>query len=171
MGTHGRSGIGRWVMGSVTDKVLHATTNPLMIVRCKEESASGDAKLDAIILPWDGSAVAEQVWPHAVALSKALGVKLHLVTIIPPDRSHAMEEDHLRRMGDRLVQDGAHSYDTSLHHGDPGNAIVEMTHEFPGALVAMSTHGHSGVGRWVLGSVADKVARHAAGPVLVTCAA
>ena len=172
MCTHGRSGAGRWVMGSVTDKVLHATTNPLLIIRSKPlENAPEAANIDRIILPWDGSEVAEEIWPHAIALSKGLGVKLHLVHTIPQDRSHALEEDHLQRMGERLVRDGAHSYDTSLLHGDPANAIVDMTHEYPDALVAMTTHGRTGVGRWVMGSVTDKVVRYSGGAVLVTRAA
>ena len=171
MCTHGRSGLGRWVMGSVTDKVLHATTNPILIVRGKEASAPGDVKLDRIIVPWDGSAVAEQIWPHAVALSQAAAVKIHLMTVIPPDRSHTVEEDHLRQMGDRLVQQGAHSYEVSCLDGEPADVIVNMTQEFGDALVAMTTHGRSGVGRWVMGSVTDRVVRHAAGAVLVTRAA
>ena len=52
MSTHGRSGITRWSMGSVTDKVLHATTNPLLVVRGQpEESARADASIDGIIVP------------------------------------------------------------------------------------------------------------------------
>ena len=169
MCTHGRSGIGRWVMGSVTDKVLHATTNPLFIVRGQpEESAQADAKLESIIVPLDGSAIAEQILPHAVALSQALRAKLRPLSIIPSDQSHAREEDHLSRLGERLVKQGAHSFEVRVLHGEPAHAIVDMTHEFPGALVAMTTHGHSGIGRWVLGSVTDKVVRHSAGPVLVT---
>ncbi len=172
MCTHGRSGTDRWVMGSVTDKVLHATANPLLIVRSKpQESAPTTANIDSIILPWDGSEVAEEIWPHAIALSKGLGVKLHLIHTIPQDLSHALEEDHLQRMGERLVRDGAHSFDTSLLHGDPANAIVDMTHKYPNALVAMTTHGRSGVGRWVMGSVTDKVVRYSGGAVLVTRAA
>lgn len=169
MCTHGRSGAGRWVMGSVTDKVLHATDNPILIVRSKPlESAPATADIDRIIVPWDGSEVAERIWPHAIDLSQGLGVKLHLIHTIPEDRSHALEEDHLQRIGERLVRDGAHSFDTSLLHGDPANAIVDMTHQHPNALVAMTTHGRSGVGRWVMGSVTDKVVRYAGGAVLVT---
>ncbi len=77
----------------------------------------------------------------------------------------------MRRVGDTLVQDGAHFYDTSLVHGDPAQAIVDMTQQFPQSIVAMTTHGRSGVGRWVMGSVTDRVVRYSAGPVLVTRAA
>ena len=168
MATHGRSGIGRWVLGSVTDKVLHATTNPLFIVRGRSGgSTSGYAKIDNIIVPQDGSAVAEQILPHAISLSRALGVKIIAFTIIPSEQSHAHEEDHLRQLGERLLSEGAHSFEARVLHADPAKAIVDMTHEMPDSLVAMTTHGHSGVGHWVLGSVTDRVVRYSGSPVLV----
>ncbi|HIL32358.1 MAG TPA: universal stress protein [Dehalococcoidia bacterium] len=52
-------------------------------------------------------------------------------------------------------------------YGDLSKAIVDLTHEYPDALVAMTTHGRSGMSRWLMGSVADTVVRQAAGPVLV----
>ena len=106
-----------------------------------------------------------------MALSKALGVKLLLVTSIPAEQSPAHEEDHLRQLGERLVGEGAHTFESRVLHGDPANAIVDLTHEMPNALVAMTTHGRSGVGRWVLGSVTDRVVRYSGGPVLVSRAA
>ena len=115
MSTHGRSGAGRWVMGSVTDKVLHAVKTPLMIIRAEGNDAVLDGTMGHIIVPLDGSALAETILPH----------------------------------------------------GDPATAIVDLAHEFPDALVAMTTHGRSGMGRWWMGSVADRVVRHAAGPVMV----
>ena len=172
MCTHGRSGMGRWVMGSVTDKVLHAITTPLFIVRGKEEgTAQTETKLESIIVPLDGSEIAEHILPHAVSISKALAIPIRLVSVIPSDQSHAHEEDHLRQQGERLVADGAHSTVPRVAHGEAAHAIVELTNEFPDALVAMTTHGRSGVGRWVMGSVTDRVVRYAAGPVLVTRAA
>ena len=52
-------------------------------------------------------------------------------------------------------------------HGDAAGAIVDMAQQARASLVAMTTHGHSGVGRWVLGSVADCVVRYSGAPVLV----
>ena len=64
MCTHGRSGVGRWVMGSVTDKVLHSATSPLWIVRARPGAGPPkEVKLDSIILPLDGSALSEQICP------------------------------------------------------------------------------------------------------------
>ena len=169
MATHGRSGIGRWVLGSITDKVLHATTNPLFIVRGRPDgSTTGKANIDNIIVPLDGSAVAEQILPHAINLSRALGVKIIAFTIIPTEESHAHEEDHLRQLGERLLREGANSFEARVLHGSPAKAIVDMTHEMPDSLVAITTHGHSGVGHGVMGSVTDRVVRYSGAPVLVT---
>lgn len=151
MCTHGRSGVGRWAMGSVTDKVLHATTSPLFVVRGSEEgSTSGEAKIESIIVPLDGSAMAEQALPHAVNLSKALGVKLLLVTSIPSDQSHAHEEDHLRQLGERLVSEGAHSFEARVLHGDPANVIVDLTHEMPTQFLSRHDHPRA-LRRWPVG--------------------
>jgi nucleotide-binding universal stress UspA family protein len=56
---------------------------------------------------------------------------------------------------------------TSLLRGHPAATIVDLVRETPGSLVAMTTHGRSGIGRWILGSVADRVIRHSGVPVLV----
>lgn len=57
--------------------------------------------------------------------------------------------------------------ESKVLYGDPSRAIVDLTHEYPDGLVAMTTHGRSGMSRWLMGSVADIVVSQAAGPVLV----
>jgi len=172
MCTHGRSGISRWVLGSVTDKVLHGATNPLLIVRGRPEgSAPSDGKLESLIVPLDGSALAEQILTHAINLSKALSLKISAVRVTPADRSDADARHHLRDVGERMEREGLPAFEEQVLHGDPAESIVELTEKLPDALVTMTTHGRSGVGRWVLGSVTDRVVRYAAGPVLVTRAA
>ena len=72
--------------------------------------------------------------------------------------------EYLHRVGDRLHGEGVAASKEQLVHGNP---IVDLAHETPDSVVAMTTHGRSGIGRWVLGSVADKVARHSGRPVLL----
>lgn len=167
MSTHGRSGVGRWALGSVTDKVLHATHKPLLIIRAEGNDAILDGTMGHIIVPLDGSALAESILPHAVALAKALEAKVQLVRATPDGKADADERDHLERLAERIRGEGVTDVEGMVLHGDPATAIVDLTHEYPDALVAMTTHGRSGVGRWVIGSVTDRVVRHAAGPVLV----
>ncbi|MDA1128886.1 MAG: universal stress protein [Chloroflexi bacterium] len=167
MSTHGRSGVGRLVMGSVTDKVLHATDKPLLIIRAEGNDAILDGTMGHIIVPLDGSDLAEHILPHAVGLAKALDAKMCLVRATSDDKTDAHERDHLERLAERIRAEGVAEVEGVVLHGDPATAIVDLTHEYPDALVAMTTHGRSGMGRWLMGSVADRVVRYAAGPVLV----
>ena len=196
MSTHGRSGVSRWFLGSVTSEVLHAASNPMFIVRSTANGESVEPPtLKNIILPLDGSKLGEQVLPHAKQLSKALRLNAHLVRVTPPDGEYhsylpayaldgattvyhgPIEEfskavdaeamEYLHRVGDRLHCEGIHSSEEQLLHVNPAAAIVDLAHEIPESIVAMTTHGRSGIGRWVLGSFADKVARHSGRPVLL----
>lgn len=187
MSTHGRSGITRWFLGSVTDKVLQATTSPLLIVRShRPASPAPDATLQAAILPLDGSTLAEKVLPHAVSLARALELKVTLLRVIPPtgqyyidmayppilhdDLPQQVEQealDYLLRVEQKLSQEGVPTVQKHLMHGHPATAIVDFAQEVQDNLVAMTTHGRSGLERWVLGSVTDRVVQHSGGPVLV----
>ncbi len=184
MSTHGRSGITRWVMGSVTDKVLHATTNPLLIVRSQEGTQASEIELRSIIVPLDGSPLSEEVLPHIGPLAKAFGAEVTLVraTDIPynvmMDYPASMYDDliqeptseaeeYLRHMVQKLSIEGVSHTRERVVRGEPAGAILDIAADTPSSLVAMSTHGHSGAGRWVLGSVTDRVVRHSSGPVLV----
>ena len=167
MSTHGRSGVSRWVMGSVTDKVLHAVKTPLMIIRTEDNDAVLDGSIGHIIVPLDGSPLAEKILPHAVALAKAMEAKLCLLRVTSDGDIDAYEHHAMERLAERIRGQGVRSVEGVVLHGDPSTAIVGLTHEYPDAVVAMTTHGRSGMGRWLMGSVADRVVRHAAGPVMV----
>ena len=82
MSTHGRSGMTRWVLGSVADKVVHATTVPILLLRSQDEGTpTKESGLTSVIVPLDGSSLAEQVLPHVVALSSALRISVTLVVV------------------------------------------------------------------------------------------
>lgn len=187
MSTHGRSGIGRWLMGSVTDKVLRASANPVLVIRPRESGVSPEAKLEEIIVPLDGSALAEQGLPHVIHLSKALELAVTLLRVAARPTlysSHdmqmplgayeqlcreAQEEamDYLRQVGQSLRQQGVAIVKERVVQGHPAATIVDFPAHTPNCLFAMTTHGRSGVGRWLLGSVTDRVVQHSGQPVLV----
>ena len=191
MSTHGRSGISRWVLGSITGKVLQATTAPLLITRTQVEgSPNPEVNLSTVIAPLDGSPLAEQVLPHVVALARALSLKVRLVRVTssPGEFYHyemypsycygdhfatvdAVAGEYLEQISECLRQKGVASVEEELLHGHPAVAIVDLVRQTPDSLVAMTTHGRSGVGRWLLGSVADQVVRYAESPVLIIRAA
>ena len=185
MATHGRSGIQRWMLGSVADKVLHGSTNHLLLIRAGEQgNTAGEASLKKLIVPVDGSPLAEQVLPHITELAQ----KLHLDVILlrayalPPALSpdeygtytdelinqlEAEARDYLARKTEELQRQGLSSVSSVVDFGYGAEEITSLARRTPGSLIAMCTHGRSGVTRWVLGSVTDRVVRHSGDPVLI----
>jgi nucleotide-binding universal stress UspA family protein len=87
MATHGRSGMQRWVLGSVADKVLHGSTNHLLLIRANEQGkAVGDGALKTVIVPLDGSPLAETVLPYVVDLARKMRLEVVLMRAyaLPP---------------------------------------------------------------------------------------
>jgi len=186
MSTHGRSGLQRWFLGSVADKVLHICTNPLLLVRTAgKEPAKEQAGLKTVIVPLDGSPLAELALPHVTAMAKEMNLEVVLVRTFSiateaytgegymPDIEGLLEslkdeaKDYLEKKVRQLSGDGVKNVSYVLAEGEAAGKIIDLARETPDNLVAMCTHGRSGVGRWVLGSVTDRVVRHCGDPVLV----
>ena len=189
MATRGRSGIDRWLMGSVAEKVLRGATNPLLLVRGNEEGKSdGVANLKSIIVPLDGSKVAETVLPRAIELAKKLRLEIVLTRAyqIPLSSAYAradapyipnsdallnvVKEEagaYLEAKVNELKQNGIEKVSSILLVGSGADEIIDLARTTPDNLIAMCTHGRSGVKRWALGSVTEKVVRHSGDPVLV----
>jgi nucleotide-binding universal stress UspA family protein len=195
MATHGLSGIRRWLLGSVASKIVQSAKNPLLLVRPTEGLLSAEHPVDEIqiktvIVPLDGSSLAERILPHVVSLARKLNPEVNLsrVYTIPPelyvvgdglyidaltrqrDAIKKEVDDYLRDKSQSLRAAGADRVIAVAMQGDPGVEVVDLARRTPNCLVAMSTHGRSGVGRWVLGSVAEKVIHYSRDPVyLVRC--
>ncbi len=82
---------------------------------------------------------------------------------------HAKAEatEYLAQLTGNLQRQGVDSVEQHLLQGDPATSIIDIASETNDRLVAMTTHGRSGLGRWVLGSVAERVVRHSGDPVLL----
>jgi nucleotide-binding universal stress UspA family protein len=184
MATHGRSGIQRWLLGSVAYKVLHAATNPLLLMRATEKSeTSNEAPLKKILVPLDGSSLAELVLPHVVALAKELNLEVVLLQAysvpahmgvgfspeLDPARENVRQDarNYLEGKVWRLQGEGLSKVPYMLVEGDAATQIIDIARETPDNMLAMCTHGKSGIGRWVLGGVTDRVVCHSGDPVLV----
>ncbi len=187
MATHGRSGISRWLLGSIAEKVLRGAQNPLLLVRASEEGQTeGEANIKSIIVPLDGSELAESVLPTAVNVARLLNLEVILLRAYElPAAAYYGNEDYLpnyealKSLGKEEVQayldakaaaikaSGLEKVSAVLLEGPGPNEIIGYARQIPNALVAMCTHGRSGVQRWVLGSVTEKVVRHSGDPVLV----
>jgi nucleotide-binding universal stress UspA family protein len=186
MSTHGRSGIERWFLGSVADKVLHASANPLLLVRATAKNKTGDvAALKTILVPLDGSPLAELVLPHVAEVAKAMKLVVVLLRVysVPvqayagegfvPDYTQVTEsireeaKSYLEGKVEQLKGEGLDRVSYVMLGGEAAGEVIDMARDTPDSLMAMCTHGRSGVGRWVLGSVTDRVVRHGGDPVLV----
>jgi len=160
-------------------------------VRGNEEgTADGSAAMRSIIVPLDGSELAESVLSTVVAVAKMLDLEVVLCRVYElPASAYYGAEDYLPNY-DALkaqVQDEARSYleqkvevlkamglakvSSVVLEGSGADEIIRFAQTHPDSLVAMCTHGRSGVKRWVLGSVTEKVVRHSGDPVLVVRAA
>ena len=186
LSSHGRSGLTRMVLGSIADKVLHATKSPLLLYTPREDEPNRPADdLNTIVVPVDGSELAERVLPHTKALAKALKLKIILLRVTPDvtgyyegDQFYPMpqeviegiENDALNYLDEKvaaLKSEGFSSVEGCLLSGQAATQIVDFIRNTPRSFAAISTHGRSGMNRWVLGSVADGVIRRTAAPVLV----
>jgi len=188
MATHGRSGLSRWVLGSVAEKVLHAAPVPLLLVRPDgtAEPAPAQAGIRTILVPLDGSIFAEQALESAYGIARATSASLLLVSVLPvPDDMAATDggltpapvleqyqadvaqlTSYLEQQAQQLRMAGM-VVETQIVNGRPADAILRAEAEARADLIVMATHGRSGLQRLWLGSVAMKVVQGATLPVLL----
>ncbi|HWO40721.1 MAG TPA: universal stress protein [Candidatus Eisenbacteria bacterium] len=188
MATHGLSGLRRWFLGSIASKVVQTTRNPLLLVRTVEQDrAPAAVSLRSVLVPLDGSALAEAILPHVIDLARRLALDVHLVRVFAlpldtyvvgdavyigdlPERRRAIQEDivrYLETVAEKLKASGLTRIVTSALEGDSASEIIEVARTTPDSLIAMCTHGRSGPSRWVLGSVSEKVIHGSRDPVLI----
>ena len=142
--------------------------------------------------PLDGSALADKVLPHVTALASAMGLNVILVRVtasadeyylyvdvssaadINTDRFDAYAQEaedpaasYLSQVKENLLKNGVKSVKERVVSGNSAISILDLVQETPSCLVALTTHGRSGVERWILGSVTDRLVRHSGQPVLV----
>jgi nucleotide-binding universal stress UspA family protein len=188
MATHGLSGARRWLLGSVASKVVHTTKNPLLFIRPSEsEDPATKVELKTVFVPLDGSGLAEKVLPHVIELAKKINLEVQLVRVysVPPDayvvgdgvypQAYAQQREAIQKEAEHYLEgkveelraDGLREVLSTAIGGDPAGEIIDLAQRTPNNMIAMSSHGRSGIAQWVLGSVAEKVIHHSRDPVLV----
>lgn len=174
LATHGRSGLGRWWYGSFAGEVAQEARIPRLIVGPKVLSQPTKAiKVDAILVPLDGSKLAESALEHGLRIAKAFGAALHIVQVISPvsqtflfDTPSATSVDivtqieqgvegYLKGVGQRYASQA--KVMTCVLRGAPADELVEYVEAHGVDLVVMASHGRGGLVRVALGSVADRV--------------
>lgn len=185
MATHGRSGLSRYLMGSVAEKVLRGTTNPLLLVRAtQEEKSAGEATVKNIIVPLDGSKLAESVIPMAVAVANTLELEVVLFrayhVAFNPTSNDSEVVAGVREEADKYLENAAKEVKRLgvakvrcvTKEGMASDEIITLGRETADTLIAMCSHGRTGTERWALGSwtlpsFTETVVRHANQPVLM----
>jgi nucleotide-binding universal stress UspA family protein len=182
--TRGRSGFAQLWLGSVAEALLHSLSLPMLLLH-PSLTPEPPTPFRHIFVPLDGSALAEQILPHAVALAGLDGAELTLLRVIEgpsgpsagqsplyrPHEMHTTDEQataelYLTRLAAELLSAGhpAHTLVVAAEH--PARAIIAAAAERGADLIALATRGRSGLTHAILGSVADKVIRSGALPVL-----
>jgi nucleotide-binding universal stress UspA family protein len=123
-----------------------------------------------ILVPYDGSPLAAHAVPYAAALAQAVEGRLILVQAVQDVVARRRAESELAELLEQLWTRGL-TVESHVRYGDPGPVILDGARAWGADLIAMATHGRSGLGRWRYGSVAEHVLRHAATPLLVVPAA
>lgn len=185
MTTHGRSGTKRWLLGGIAEKVLRAATNPLFLARSTEETKIRDRMvLKTLLVPLDGSGLAETVLPHVAELAKKMNLEAVLVRVLmpgvvyptgdyAPDWEPLNEEirkeanRYLQQKTQQLQREGLETVSSILLEGNAAETIIDLARERGPSLIAMCSHGRTGGGRGVLGIVTDRIVRHSGDPVLI----
>ena len=179
--THGRDGLDRFRLGSVADKIIRHATCPTVVIGPNVNVELAPYALRRILVPLDGSELAEAALPIASWLASAQGASLDLVRVVsvasvsydtdmggyPVDLMDAMEDaatTYMTRIAGQLS--AKHQVETSVYIGSAAEQILEHLSQKPAALVVMASHGRTGFARAALGSVADRVL-HGPAPVLI----
>jgi nucleotide-binding universal stress UspA family protein len=196
MTTAGRGTLGRVVFGSVADRIVRTSPVPVLLVRPASTAAPAPetATIARLLVPLDGSELAEAALPVATALAQRLAVPIHLVRATnsakvlatlggsgpfpaaPPasiydQLGNDLENEATTYLGGVAKGLQAEGIDASWAVRD-GSPYAEIANAIePGDLLVMTSHGRSGVMRWLLGSVAEKLVREAPAPVLLVPAA
>ena len=187
MATHGRSGVARWVMGSVAGKIVRSSLTPVLLINAKlyRERKASEAKFSRILVPLDGSSLGAAALPYAEELARKMKAEIKLLHIPLPSYRLTGAGELDFSFPEQLIEDmrkAASDYLSQISAEVKGKGIAVSAEIIEGVademrpdyakekgvdLVAMSTHGRGGLSRLVFGSVMDKVLHSLEIPILV----
>jgi nucleotide-binding universal stress UspA family protein len=197
MSTHGRGALGRFWLGGVADALVRGLCDPLLLVRPGDGAADlkREPNLRNVLVALDGTPLSEQALARIEPLAQLVEATVHLVRVVRPvlrpaylpdatsaqglastaldvvahAQKHALDEAqaYLDAVAARLRPKGLNVQARVVLDESPAAAILREAQARNADLIALATHGRSGLSRLVLGSVTDKVLRGATVPVLV----
>lgn len=190
MTTHGRGAFARFWLGSVADSVARQSTVPTLLIRPVEEKPADltfRPFVHKMIIPLDGSELAERVIAPATKLGRAMGAEYTLVLVLDavedieklaqmkikepggwfPEATEDKARVYLERVAQKMRSESLKVTVHLIRHGSAAAATLEFAHTHGNPAIALATHGRSGIKRMFFGSVADKIVRGTTAPVLV----
>lgn len=186
MTTHGRGPVSRFWLGSVADQLVHRVSLPLLLIRTREEvpPPASEPQIRNVLVALDGTPTAEQILQPAGLLAKLMRASCTLLRVVPSvvphivyteavvdatlaDKLRAEAHVYLQRVADSLRDQGFAVQTRIIAHAHPATAILNEAASGEYDLLALETHGRRGLPRLFLGSIADKLVRGAAIPVLL----
>lgn len=191
LSTHGRSGVARWLLGSVCEKILRAADAPVLLTRAFPKgpqglplpAGPGELPFRRLLVPVDGSDGSLHVVPAAAAFARLFGAEVDVLSVedlprpplgvdLPrPTRIPAPQPGPETVAAAEKAAKRFEAYGVAARAlpavGEPAALILETADALRSDLIAMATHGRSGVTRWALGSVTERIVRHATLPMLV----
>jgi len=174
MASRGSSGEGPWLLGNIAAKVLRVTDRPVLLVRIPASDAALQQRklVRKILVPLDGSKTGEAALCYAERLAKTMSAEIILLEVFEPVSTvgasgifYTVRDDevvrkalisHLDSVAKPIKKQGA-KVSSAVVFGGAANQIMKYAEENGIDLIAVSSHGRSGVGRWVFGSVTDKI--------------
>ena len=178
MPTHGRSGLGRFLLGSVTERVIATSPVPVLAVTPTDEPAEYPPR--DVLVPTDGSQSATRTLEEAVGVANATGALVHLLCVaetarlgLGSSRESSAElretaEEILTAAADTAREGGLETVTRSVSVGRPYREIRTYVDDHDVDLVAVGTHGETDFSQYVLGGVSSKLLRTSPVPVLLT---
>jgi nucleotide-binding universal stress UspA family protein len=178
LSTSTKQSTGRGTLGRVTDKVFHASQVPLLLIPplAAESSMSLLQAPSTLIVPLDGSALAEAALPLAEDLAQRLDAEVMLARAVPfpgaivdeqaPPAGEVEARAYIGSLTEKLRSTGL-AVQSRTFGGPPVEYILSLASQTPHSLVVLTTHGRSALARWFVGSVVEGVVQAARVPVLV----
>jgi nucleotide-binding universal stress UspA family protein len=195
LSTHGRGPLARFWLGSVTDELVRTLTVPVLAFRPHEEPLPKAARVRHVLIPLDGSELAESILEPALALGSGADTQYTLLRVAAPSTvitagvpelgAVLLDHELLRRLEEleendrREAENYLHAVetrlsarslnvDTRLVTGEQvALTILAQARDMNADVIALASHGRGGLTRFLLGSVADKVLRGSTLPVLL----
>src|SRR6056297_2585448 len=178
MPTHGREGISRYLIGSVSEKVVRLSSVPVLTVRMQPDETLS-FPYENILVPTDGSSAATHAAEHTLSLAASLDATVHVLSVVddttlgPDVRSTVSGKESEEAATDAVesVISAAETHGVTntvrhIEHGTPAEVILDSIESNDIHVVGMGTTGRRGTDRILLGSVAEKTVRSAPVPVV-----